>query len=482
MPIPPNIKYLNPLFFIKKIRTRQIFILGITIPFFLLLQTQHSIAQKNKPNPEPTTQLTTYNAADTLNNEDTIAPAFKNKAANQIFNHSWQNPQACVLYKTIHTPDSLLPNTPYYTSLKPLKSNIYKFPIIPPPAPAPFLYLLFHSKPYADSLETHAQRIKKQAKEKEKQKIIDFITDTTCTNPKKLSAILDSIFTPDSIKNPRLYWKKIIERRDSLRNIKEKAENDSLKATPKLETVQYIDTNQYLKNLETNPELIDIQTLKKPTENKTILFYVLLTGVALIVYFLRNFQNYISISYRSLFNLKLAEQFFLDYNHYSNRIITSILLNLNIIFTYSLTAFLFLKYFNLLPYLSLHFPNPIVTIATTVTAILLIRALQLQVMQYIMPPVRQIVKFYMFNLHLIITMFGMFILPFLIIIAFAPHPFNQFAIAITTALLIFLFFYQYYQGFIISKDLLKLHKFHFLLYICTFEIIPILTLYKLFTS
>jgi hypothetical protein len=85
---------------------------------------------------------------------------------------------------------------------------------------------------------------------------------------------------------------------------------------------------------------------------------------------------------------------------------------------------------------------------------------------------------YIFIVFLVNKMIGIFLLPVLVIMAFAGP--GLFQVVMTLAFFILLIFYIY--RFIISyrpiRDQIKLNRFHFFIYLCAFEIAPLLLIYK----
>ena len=90
---------------------------------------------------------------------------------------------------------------------------------------------------------------------------------------------------------------------------------------------------------------------------------------------------------------------------------------------------------------------------------------------------------YTFLVFLINKIIGVVLIPFLFLIAFSSEKIVQVAITVSLILLIILLFYRFIVGLGTIRRDLKVNPFHFFLYLCAVEILPLLLLYKaLFNS
>ncbi len=90
---------------------------------------------------------------------------------------------------------------------------------------------------------------------------------------------------------------------------------------------------------------------------------------------------------------------------------------------------------------------------------------------------------YIFVVFLINKMLGILLIPFLIIMAFANNnDVDQIIITISFILLIILFIYRFSAGYRQVRTEIKISIFHFFIYLCAFEITPLILIYKLFLS
>ncbi|MHA4843797.1 DUF4271 domain-containing protein [Flavitalea antarctica] len=87
-------------------------------------------------------------------------------------------------------------------------------------------------------------------------------------------------------------------------------------------------------------------------------------------------------------------------------------------------------------------------------------------------------KTYLFIVFLVNKMLGMFLLPFLFILAF-PHPvIISGMVTLSYILVIALFFYRFIISFRPVRSEINVGRLHFIIYLCAFEIAPLLLIYK----
>jgi len=85
---------------------------------------------------------------------------------------------------------------------------------------------------------------------------------------------------------------------------------------------------------------------------------------------------------------------------------------------------------------------------------------------------------YIFIVFLVNKMVGIFLLPVLVVLAF-PHPdFQSLAITLSFIMLVVLFFYRFFISYRPVRSEIKINRFHFFIYLCAFEVAPLLLIYK----
>ena len=86
---------------------------------------------------------------------------------------------------------------------------------------------------------------------------------------------------------------------------------------------------------------------------------------------------------------------------------------------------------------------------------------------------------YSFIVFLTNKVMGVFLIPAILLLAFSPESVQDFAYNSALIVISILFVYRYLVSFSIVRASLKVSAFHFFLYLCTFEVLPMLVLYKL---
>ncbi len=89
---------------------------------------------------------------------------------------------------------------------------------------------------------------------------------------------------------------------------------------------------------------------------------------------------------------------------------------------------------------------------------------------------------YIFIVFLCNKVLGIFLLPLLMLIAFANEPLVTIATTMAYILIGAIFLYRYISAYGFITRELKASRFHFFLYLCAFEVAPLLLIYKVLTK
>lgn len=85
---------------------------------------------------------------------------------------------------------------------------------------------------------------------------------------------------------------------------------------------------------------------------------------------------------------------------------------------------------------------------------------------------------YIFIVFLVNKMMGIYLLPALLLMAFAKPPFLTVLMTLTYVFISILFIYRFIIAYRPVRNEIKLSRFHFFIYLCAFEIAPLLLIYK----
>ncbi len=148
-----------------------------------------------------------------------------------------------------------------------------------------------------------------------------------------------------------------------------------------------------------------------------------------------------------------------------------ILLNINFIVIISLWLFLVLKQSSFLE----SFDDLIILTSLTaiITLIVFVRNLLLNIFSWLFFSGKQIGLFNFTELQ-ILRCTGLILYPFTLFICYTPEPLNRIIFILSIIILFSFFLFRYLRGFEISREFFIKNIFHFLIYICALEIVPLL--------
>lgn len=86
---------------------------------------------------------------------------------------------------------------------------------------------------------------------------------------------------------------------------------------------------------------------------------------------------------------------------------------------------------------------------------------------------------YIFIVFIINKVIGISLLPFIVLLAFTDGVIFDFALVLSWCVVGALFLYRFILGFAAIRNEVRFNLFHFFLYLCAFEIAPLLLIYKL---
>ena len=207
--------------------------------------------------------------------------------------------------------------------------------------------------------------------------------------------------------------------------------------------------------------------------SKDSLFYLLL-GIlfyfALVrIFFEKYFGNLMTLFFRvSLRQQQIREQVL-------QTPLPSLLLNLLFIITGGLYACFLLHYSRFAP--TINFWLLYVNCMVGLGLIYLAKFLVLKFCGWVFNIARA-TDTYIFIVFLVNKMLGIFLLPFLILITFSGPAAREIFITISLVMVFVLLMYRVLAAYRPVRNEIKLTPFHFFLYLCAFEIAPLLLIYK----
>ena len=228
-----------------------------------------------------------------------------------------------------------------------------------------------------------------------------------------------------------------------------------------------------------NPLIIRSSTVEsdmeiiRPTSSPAFLFY-LLAGIFLLLAVIRLlYYKYFHDLFRAFINPTLSNRQLKD--QLSQTPLPSLLLNIFFAISTGVYFFLLLRYFK---FIESYHPFLVVSaLVILVGLVYLIKFLLLRICGWLFGN-RELVDGYLFNLFLINKMTGIILLPFLVILAFCSPLLADWGFNISISLIALLIAYRYIRSYGLAKNYISLSKLHFFLYLCAFEIAPVLIIAK----
>ncbi|RMF20654.1 MAG: DUF4271 domain-containing protein, partial [Bacteroidetes bacterium] len=214
-----------------------------------------------------------------------------------------------------------------------------------------------------------------------------------------------------------------------------------------------------------------------PPQLRRLLFGSLVAIVVLLTILVTLFRHLIAKLYRALLSETLFNQLYRELPSYSPVPFFALyLFSLGI-----LSYFLFLTLHQWGIQLA---PSPGKGLLLTATGLLMFFAGKhfLWALSGMLFPVGRELGAYSFLVLVFNVMLGLGLIPFTIVISYAPPPMAQGAMYLGLGAGGMLFLYRLLRGLWLTAPLLSSTPFHFLLYICAVEIAPFLVLWRYFSS
>jgi Domain of unknown function (DUF4271) len=228
--------------------------------------------------------------------------------------------------------------------------------------------------------------------------------------------------------------------------------------------------NRFFKNVDlpiAEPDIV------RPSHTNGVLFY-LVTGVLFLLALVRvSFSKYFSDLFRAFFNPTLSSRQLKD--QLLQTPLPSLLLNIFFCISTGVYLFLLLRYFKFI--VSYKMFVVILAMVLLIGGIYLFKYILLLISGWIFGS-KELVEAYIFILFLINKITGILLLPFIIVLAFCSYPIAEVGFYLSLSILLGLIIYRYIRSYGLIKNYISLNNFHFFLYLCAFEIAPVLIVAK----
>ena len=213
---------------------------------------------------------------------------------------------------------------------------------------------------------------------------------------------------------------------------------------------------------------------KKTFTGKEYLFYYLVFLLILFGLLRRAFAKYFYDLFRVFFKTTLKQRQTQEQLLQSS--LASVFMNSFFVLSAGLYVNFLLQYFQLV--ISDNFWLQYVYCAGALATIYLVKYIGLKITGWLFN-VSNATESYIFIVFIINKMLGIFLLPFLLLLAFANDPLYGSAMVMSWLGIGLLLIYRFILSYGALRKEVKLNSFHFILYILGFEVVPLLLIYKL---
>ncbi len=243
---------------------------------------------------------------------------------------------------------------------------------------------------------------------------------------------------------------------------------DSVKKTDSVIPV-FKAVNQLL-NSKAKPVSLAMQIKKK--EGKDILFYII-AGLILFLAFLKYiYSRYFTNLVRVFFNTSLKQSQLTDQLLQAK--LPSLLFNSFFVISTGLYVYTLLSYLHVFKY------DNWVVLFYSIALIALIYLTKFCTLKFTgwITGLKEITNTYIFVIFLINKIMGIFLVPFIVILAFSDVTLVKTTILISLISIGLFLLLRFFRSYGLLQNQLKLSRFHFLLYIIGIELLPLLLIYK----
>jgi hypothetical protein len=213
--------------------------------------------------------------------------------------------------------------------------------------------------------------------------------------------------------------------------------------------------------------------LRKYQNKPRWIFGLLLFQLCILIYLKITYFKKTEESFRAYFNINLSQQLFRDQE--SSLSFQTIIMMINFLFTASLIIYFLIEHY-------FHLEN-------ANTFLIFLQILMVVSVAYFAKyagfvligkifPFNEEISLFRFNYFLNQKLTGVALIPFVYAAAYSWHPFSQWFLIVSVILFLFSIGIRSIKGLLIGMKFLQQNAFHFLLYICTFEIAPLMILIK----
>jgi len=249
---------------------------------------------------------------------------------------------------------------------------------------------------------------------------------------------------------------------------------DSIRINDSLRVIQQTADSLQRKLNETRPTQVLKEGTKKIFIGKEWLFYYLTLLLILFGLLRRAFAKYFYDLFRVFFKTTLKQR--QTQEQLLQSPLPSMFMNTFFILSAGLYVNFLLQHFQLVIVDNFWLQN--LYCAAALASIYIVKFMGLKITGWLFN-VSNATDAYIFIVFIINKMLGIFFLPFLLLLAFCNEPLYSIAMIISWFGIGLLLIYRFILSYGAIRKEVNLNSFHFILYILSFEVVPLLLIYKL---
>ena len=250
-----------------------------------------------------------------------------------------------------------------------------------------------------------------------------------------------------------------------------KSKNNTASADTTITEISIPGINNKILNSGAPPVSLTIK--EREVKSKDTLYY-LITAIVFILAFLKYFNSrYFNNLFRVFFNTSLRQSQLTDQLLQSG--LTSLMFNIFFILSGGMFLYLLLLHFNLI-----HEKNNLHFLAIAISLLGIIYLAKYCTLKFIgwITGLTGLTDTYLFIIFLINKIIAVFLIPVIVIIAFAENKIAHVAAIISGLSIAVFLLLRFFRSYGLLQQQLKISRFHFVLYLAGIEILPLLILYK----
>lgn len=207
---------------------------------------------------------------------------------------------------------------------------------------------------------------------------------------------------------------------------------------------------------------------------ETDLFYTILGALFLLAVLRLLFTKYFTDLFKAFFNPTLSRRQLRE--QLSQSPLPSLLLNIFFTISAGIYVFLILRHFN---YITAN--RPLILIPLLILIFMIIYIVKFLFLRFTgwLFNYGEVVSGYIFTLYMVNKILGVGLLPFILVLAFCTSDIATVALNVSLVFIVLMFIYRYIRIFSSERNKIIFNKFHFFIYLCGFEIAPVLIIGKL---